>query len=287
MVTAPEPGPPPPTPRLARDPIGSLAPMPDLETLRVEHTDGVTTITLDRPGRLNAFDATMARELHGVWRQLRFADDVRAVVLTGAGDRAFCTGIDRSEVVPQPTGPWMMDDPGLALGPKTADCWKPVVAAVNGMACGGAFYMLGEVETILAAEHATFFDPHVSYGMTAAFEPILMAARLPFGEIMRLTLLGNHERMSARRAHQVGLVQEVVPEDQLLPRAHAVAAEIAAAPPLATQGTVRSIWLARELARTQALSLAKVYIGLGSDPESIAEGQRRFKAGPRVQPTVR
>ena len=261
--------------------------MSELETLRVETADGVATITLDRPDRLNSFNTTMTRELHGLWRDLRFADDVRAVVLTGAGDRAFCTGIDRSDVIPQPSGPWMMDDPGLALGPKSADCWKPVVAAVNGMACGGAFYMLGEVETILAAEHATFFDPHITYGMTAAFEPILMAARMPFGAIMRLTLLGNHERMSARRAHQVGLVQEVVAKEELLARAQAVAAEIAATPPLAAQGTVRSIWLARELARSQALSLAKVYIGLGSDPEAIAEGQRRFEAGPRVRPTVR
>ena len=101
----------------------------------------------------------------------------------------------------------MMDDPGLLLGPKTAGFWKPVVAAVNGIACGGAFYMLGEVECIVAAEHATFFDPHVTYGMTAAFEPMLMLTRMPFGEIMRLTLLGNYERLSAVRASpdRVGL----------------------------------------------------------------------------------
>ena len=208
-------------------------------------------------------------------------------MLVGEGDRAFCTGIDRGDVIPQPSGPWMMDDPGLSIGPKTADCWKPVVAAVNGMACGGAFYLLGEVETIIAAEHATFFDPHVTYGMTAAFEPILMRARMPFGEIMRLTLLGNHERLSARRAHQIGLVQEVVPADALLGRAEALAAQIASVPPLAAQGTVRSIWLARELSRTQALSMAKVYIGLGSDLDVIAEGQRRFESGARITPNVR
>ena len=261
--------------------------MPDLQTIRYEAADGVATITLDRPDRLNSFNTTLTRELHDVWRALRFDDDVRAVVLTGAGDRAFCTGIDRGDVIPQPSGPWMMDDPGLALGPKSADLWKPVIAAVNGMACGGAFYLLGEVETIVAAEHATFFDPHVSYGMTAAFEPILMAARMPFGEIMRLTLLGNHERLSAARARQIGLVQEVVPGAALLARAQELAAQIAASPPVAVQGTVRSIWLARELARSQALDLAKVYIGLGSDPDAIAAGQRRFESGGRITPGVR
>jgi enoyl-CoA hydratase/carnithine racemase len=261
--------------------------VPGFETLLLDVTDGVATITLNRPDRLNSFDTTLTRELHGLWRDLRFDDTVRAVVLTGAGDRAFCTGIDRGDVIPQPTGPWMMDDPGLSLGPKSADCWKPVVVAVNGMACGGAFYLLGEVETILAAEHATFFDPHVTYGMTAAFEPILMRSRMPFGEIMRLTLLGNSERLSAARAYQVGLVQEVVPGDQLLARAQAVAGEIATSPPVAVQGTVRSIWLARELRRSQALDLAKIYIGLGSDADAIAEGQQRFASGQRTAPRVR
>ncbi len=238
--------------------------MSHLETLGYTVEDGVATITLDRPERLNSFDTVLTRELHGLWRDLRFADDVRAIVLTGAGDKAFCTGIDRADTIPQPGTPWMMDDPGLLLGPKTADLWKPVVAAVNGMACGGAFYMLGEVELIVAAEHATFFDPHVTYGMTAAFEPMLMLARMPFGEIMRLTLLGNHERMSAARAYQIGLVQDVVPKEQLLARARELARAIAATSPVASQGAVRSAWLARELSRSQALRMADVLVGLGS-----------------------
>lgn len=253
------------------------------DTLGYQLTDGVATVTLNRPERHNAFDVTLTRELHELWRDLRFDDDVCAVVLTGAGDQAFCSGIDRSDTIPQPRGPWMMDDPGLLLGPKSSELWKPVIAAVNGLACGGAFYMLGEAETILAAEHATFFDPHVTYGMTAGFEPALMLPRMPFGELMRLSLLGNHERMSAARAHQIGLVQEVVPGDRLLDRARDVAAKIASSPWLAVQGTVRSIWLAREMSRSQALAMARIYIGLGSDMESIGEGQQRFASGKRPE----
>ena len=105
----------------------------------------------------------------------------------------------------------MLDDPGEYLGPKSNDLWKPVIAAVNGMACGGAFYMLGEVEFIISADHATFFDPHVSYGMPTAFEPIHMLHKMPFPEIMRLSILGNAERLSAQRAYEIGLVSEVVP----------------------------------------------------------------------------
>lgn len=104
---------------------------------------GVAVVTLDRPHRLNAVDLDMRDELIATWQQLRFDDSVRAVVLTGAGERAFCTGLDRDAEVPQPNSPYMADDPLLHIGPKSNDLWKPVIAAVNGMACGGAFYLLG------------------------------------------------------------------------------------------------------------------------------------------------
>src|SRR6266446_5671422 len=231
----------------------------------------------------------MQHELHALWTGLRRNDDVRCVVLTGAGEKAFCTGIDRTETMGDNSGdrekvvgsgstPFMFDDPGANIGPKSCDLWKPVIAAVNGMACGGAFYMLGEVEFIIAAEHATFFDPHVTYGMTAAFEPMHMLQKMPFHEIMRLSLLGNHERLSAKRACEIGLVSEVVPAEKLRETAAWAADAIASAPPLAIQGTVRAIWAGRELTRTQALSLGYAFIGLGTNQESIRQGQAAFAA---------
>jgi enoyl-CoA hydratase/carnithine racemase len=268
--------------------------MPEFQTLLYEETNGVAWVTLNRPEVYNAFNVAMQRELHDLWRGLRRNDAVRAVVLTGAGDKAFCTGIDRTETMgdqAQPgaravgaaSTPFMFDDPGANIGPKSCDLWKPVIAAVNGMACGGAFYMLGEVEFIIAAEPATFFDPHVTYGMTAAFEPMHMLHKMPFHEIMRLALLGNHERLSAKRAHEIGLVSEVVPADQLRDAARWAAEAIASAPPLAIQGTVRAIWAARELTRSQALGLGYAFIGLGTNPESIQQGQAAFAAGKRIQ----
>jgi enoyl-CoA hydratase/carnithine racemase len=271
--------------------------MSEYQTLLYEEKDGVAWVTLNRPEVHNAFNVQMQRELHALWRALRRNDDVRVVVLTGAGDKAFCTGIDRTETMGESAAsaagggravgsvstPFMFDDPGANIGPKSCDLWKPVIAAVNGMACGGAFYMLGEVEFIIAAERATFFDPHVTYGMTAAFEPMHLLQKMPFHEIMRLSLLGNHERLSAKRAHEIGLVSEVVPADQLRAAAQWAADAIASAPPLAIQGTVRSIWAARELSRSQALSLGYAFIGLGTSRESIQQGQAAFAAGKRVQ----
>jgi enoyl-CoA hydratase/carnithine racemase len=268
--------------------------MGDYQTLLYEERDGVAWVTLNRPAVHNAFNVQMQRELHDLWRSLRRNDDVRVAVLTGAGDKAFCTGIDRAETLGESAAaaqrtvgaastPFMFDDPGAQIGPKSCDLWKPVIAAVNGMACGGAFYMLGEVEFIIAAEHATFFDPHVTYGMTAAFEPMHMLQKMPFHEIMRLSLLGNHERLSAKRAFEIGLVSEVVPHPQLRAAAAWAAEAIASAPPLAIQGTLRAIWAARELSRTQALGLGYAFIGLGTNRESIQQGQAAFAAGKRVQ----
>jgi len=278
--------------------------MPDFETLLYEEGDGVAWVTLNRPDVHNAFNFKMQHELKDLWRGLRSNDAVRCVVLTGAGEKAFCTGIDRTEMMGDwddadevgvrsasgaeaRTNPWHFDDPGDNLGPKANDLWKPVIAAVNGMACGGAFYILGEVDIVIAADHATFFDPHVTFGMTACFESMHMLQKLPFHEIMRLALLGSRERMSAQRAYEVGFATEVVPLDKLAEAAGWVAEGIAASPPIAIQGTVRSLWTARELSRTQALDLGRVLIRVGSDPESLFAGQQAFSSGERIKPRIR
>jgi enoyl-CoA hydratase/carnithine racemase len=271
--------------------------IPEFETLAYEETeDGVAWVTLDRPDALNSFNRRMQAELEVLWRALRARDEVRCIVLTGAGEKAFCTGIDRMEQMGEgaPTlepgeegyigsvgTPFQFDDPGDHIGPKTNGLWKPVIAAVNGMACGGAFYLLGEVEFVIAADHATFFDPHVTYGMTAAYEPLHLSASVPFNELMRISLLGNHERMSADRAHQIGFVSEVAPAGELRQRAAWAAGAIASAPALAIQGTVRALWSARA-AQRQAVDGAWSYIGLGTNQESLAEGQAAFASGKRI-----
>ncbi len=263
-----------------------------LTTIRYEAADGVATITLDRADRHNAFTSTMCDEMAAAWAHVREDDDVRAIVVTGAGDKAFCTGIDRSEVpaddgVEYSFDPLTYRDPGGRLGPRSNECWKPVVAAINGMACGGAFYLLGEADILVAADHATFFDPHVTYGMPAVFEPALMLQRMPFGEVMRMTLLGNHERISAARALEIGLVTEVVPLAELPAAAHRIAAAIASQPPTAVQASLRSLWAARELTRGQMLDVGNTFLNLAMSKDALAEGQAVFSSGERIDPTIR
>jgi enoyl-CoA hydratase/carnithine racemase len=264
-----------------------------METLLLEKADGIAWLTLNRPQVLNAFDWTMQEELRTVWRELHVDRDVRVIVLTGAGDRAFCTGVDRASVDPRAvsdeedlpgwTTPWTYVDPGQSLGPKANDCWKPVIAAINGMACGGAFYILGEVEFMIAADHATFFEPHLQAGLPAVYEPIHLAQKIPFQEVMRMALLGSHERMSAERAYQIGLVSQVVPKEELHDTAEWAARAIASADPLPVMGTVRAIWNAREVPRRQAIDLAYLYIRIGQDKKVMQESMERFSSGGRVE----
>ncbi|CAL9475836.1 enoyl-CoA hydratase/isomerase family protein [Streptomyces sp. enrichment culture] len=251
---------------------------PPAVRLDADRDAGVAVVTLDRPERLNAIDLGMVDELGRVWQELRFDDGVRAVVLTGGGGRAFCSGIDRDVVVPQPGSPYMQDDPLLRVGPKACGLWKPVVAAVEGMACGGAFYLLGECEFLVAGAGASFFDPHTSYGMVSAYESLLMAQLMPYGEVARMALMGVRERIGAERAHAVGLVSQVTEDGGALEAALGCARTIAGFPAEAVQGTVRALWAAREGALARGFALAPHLIALGNlapqEQDGLFRGRR-------------
>jgi enoyl-CoA hydratase/carnithine racemase len=170
----------------------------------------------------------------------------------------------------------------MSLGPKANRVWKPVVCAVHGMAGGGAFYWINESDIVICSDDAQFFDPHVTYGMTSALEPIGLRWRIPLGEALRWALMGLDERMTADRALQIGLVSEVVPRAQLAERAHHIAATIAAKPTVATQGTVRAIWESLDMGRTQALNTSLSYVQLGN-----AIGEQQVNRSNVERPTPR
>lgn len=266
-------------------------------TVEIDEAAKVAVVTLDRPEAYNAFSPTMQEELKATWRAFRSDDRVNAIVLTAAGDTSFCVGIDRNEAeftnmagdsrLYGTSNNFMYDDPGDDLGPKSCDLWKPVICAVNGMACGGAFYMLAESDIIIAADHATFFDPHVTYGMAAVYEPMKMLQYMPLGEVLRMTLLGNHERMSAATAHRIGLVSEVCPADELMERARWVADAIASQPAVGVQASLRSIWTANDLGTKQALSMGPSLLTTGFDRAGMEAGTAAFASGKRIVPRTR
>jgi enoyl-CoA hydratase/carnithine racemase len=214
----------------------------DLTTITLGVRDHVATVTLDRPEVLNCFNQAMLDEFAAVWAYCREDDDVRVVVLQANGDRAFSTGVDRTQGRFRHPNPWSEDDPGFFLGAKQNRVWKPLICALHGMVAGGAFYWVNEADVVICADGTTFFDPHTSYGMASALEPLGLLTRMPFGEVMRLALFGLDERIGAERAREIGLVSEVVPGDELRARAQVLAGRLAAKPPLAVQATVKAIW---------------------------------------------
>ena len=248
--------------------------------------DRVATITLNRPDKLNTFNRVMLNEFGQVWAEIRDDDSINAVVLRAAG-RAFSTGLDVTDPEARSTDrsgvPFNDIDPAFFLGARANRVWKPVVCAVHGMAAGGAFYWINECDIIICSEDAQFFDPHVSYGMTSAIEPIGLRLRIPLGEALRWALMGLDERMSAERALQIGLVSEITSRDDLWPRAHEIAATIAAKPTVAVQGTVRAIWDSLDMTRTIAMRNGLTYVQLGNP----LGGEADLRQGPRPEPKVR
>jgi enoyl-CoA hydratase/carnithine racemase len=237
---------------------------------------------------MNSFNRTMMEEFREIWRHIAETDSIHSVVLRASEGRAFSPGVDvrnGGNVMGSPNV-WAQTDPGEFLAPKSNKCWKPVVCAVHGMCAGGAFYWLNESDIIICSEEAEFFDPHVTYGMTAALEPIGMSYRLPLGEVLRIALLGNDERISAQTALRISLVSEITPRDKLWSRAHELAAIIAAKPTAATQGTTRAIWESLDQARTPALQTGLKYCQLGN-PVGIPQVDRAALMANTKKYTVR
>ncbi|HVW41089.1 MAG TPA: enoyl-CoA hydratase/isomerase family protein [Amycolatopsis sp.] len=257
-----------------------------MKTLEFSLDDHVATVTLNRPDRLNAFNQLMLDEFSQVWERARTDDDIHVIVLRAAGERAFCTGADYQDGLTRAflSNIWSQEDPGLQLSPKLNQVWKPVVCAVHGMAAGGAFYWINESDLVICSEDAQFFDPHVTYGLTAALEPIGLARRVPLGEALRVALLGLDERMSARRALEIGLVSEVVSREALWSRADELARIIAAKPPAAIQGTVRAIWESLDSTRTQALHTGMMYTQIG---RYVGQATLDRDTVARPKPTIR
>ncbi len=250
------------------------------ETLRYEQEGRVVTLTLDRPERHNAFNLAMADELRRAWERIKADPGVVCVVVTGAGDKAFCTGFDVGDVASgESAGQEKVsyeESPILKLTAIHNGCWKPVVTAVNGMVNGGGHHFLADSDLILAAEHASFFDTHVKIGLVAGLEPVGLARRIPLEAVLRMALLGGSERMSAAEAKAVGLVGEVLPAERLLPRAQELAAKIAEHSPTALARSKRAIWESLDQGLHDGLRHAWDIIGRHGSSPDMREGARAF-----------
>jgi len=260
------------------------------ETLHVEKQDRVATLTLNRPERHNAFNLAMARELAAFWTDVKSDPEVVCAIVTGAGEKAFCTGMDIADVADgsaRSTGTLARSEsPWFRLTAIQNRCWKPVITAVNGMACGGGLHFVADSDLVICSETATFFDTHVKVGLIAGLEPVGLARRMPLEAVLRMALLGGSERIDARQALAWGLVGEVLPAAQLLPRARELAAKIAEHSPAALARSKQAIWESLDVGLDEALSRTWKLINEHTGHPDLHEGSRAFveKRRPRWAP---
>jgi enoyl-CoA hydratase/carnithine racemase len=218
--------------------------------LIVRREGPVGWLVFNRPARGNAMDAAMLAELEYAWRELDDDDDVRVIVNTGEG-RAFQTGLDVAQLARDPDAlreqSRRTKRSELRLTAYHNQVAKPVIAAVNGVCAGGGLHFVADADVVLASSDASFLDPHVSVGQVSASEAITLARRAAFEPITRMVLTGRHERVSARRAYELGVVGEVVdPPERLRDAAGALAERIARNPPDILAAVKRALWQALE-----------------------------------------
>jgi enoyl-CoA hydratase len=225
-------------------------------SLVVERHGTVGWLGFDRPERGNAMDATMLSELEQAWRELDADPAVRVIVNTGNGP-AFQTGLDMGQLSRDRNALREQSrrtrDAELRLTAWHNGVWKPVIAAVNGTCAGGGLHFVADADIVIAASDATFLDPHVSVGQVTAYEAITLARTSPMEPIVRMALAGRHERITARRAHQLGICSEVVdPPERLRDAAQALAEKVARNDPATLAATKRALWGALETGLSDA-----------------------------------
>jgi enoyl-CoA hydratase/carnithine racemase len=245
-----------------------------------ETAERVATITLDNPAALNAFDHGMCLELRRIWADVEADPEVACAIVTGSGEKAFCTGWDVSSLAREESEKLVLGDRWSApYGYITAlqnRCWKPVITAVNGVCNGGGLHFVADSELVIAAENATFLDTHVAVGMPSALEPAGLARRIPLERVFRLALLGKQGRMTAREALALGLVGEVVPAAELMPRARETAAAIAQHSPTALARSKRAIWESLDRGLNDGLDAAHEQVERHLGHPDAVEGSQAF-----------
>ena len=261
-----------------------------MEHLIIEKHGSVGWLINDRPDQLNAMNSAMRDEFADAWLELDRDPDVRVIVHTGNG-RAFQTGVDVSEIAG--------DGVGFERYRESVENWdlhftawqqgvrKPVITAVNGICAGGGFHWVAEADIVIAASDAQFFDPHVSIGQVVAIEAIGLMRKMPAEAVMRMALVGRHERMSAQRAYELGMVSEVVdPPERLREAAQELAEKIAHNSPAAMAATKRALWGSLELGLTDACRAgAQDLVSMWGHPDQT-EGPAAFaeRREPEWQP---
>lgn len=259
------------------------------DTVDFEVRGHTACVTLNRPEVLNAINDEMIAELALIYDEIERSRDIWTVIITGAG-RALCVGADvnkaadhdmenaagidnQGEPILSSMRQW--DAPQEAT-PPWLQMTKPIICAVNGLACGAGMDLVTTADITVASDQAALMDPHVSIGVTSGREAVRLARILPLPVAMRLVLMGHHERLDAQRCFDLGIFTEVVPHDELMTRAWEIAEVVNSNAPLAVRGSRMAVRKGLTLPIYEAELLAENYRMKVALTKDAIEGPRAF-----------
>ena len=255
--------------------------------LLVEKRDGVMTLVMNRPEARNALSPQMLVQLCTAWHEFRDTNDLRVAILTGAGETDFCAGGDLKLTMPLMTGArtpedeWdhkILEQPGVFTDAilRGFELYKPVIAAVNGNALGGGTEMTNACDLRVASEHAVFGTPEARVGLLPGGGSISRLPRqIPWAKAMEMLLIGDH--FSAQDALEMGLLNYVVPHDQLLAKAHELADKLASNGPVAVRKIKEGVIRGSGLSLSEALKIEDEVSVAVMTSKDAREGPKAFK----------
>jgi enoyl-CoA hydratase/carnithine racemase len=255
------------------------------ENVLYEKKNSIAYVTLNRPKVLNALNGKTWQELRAAFEDARDDANVRGVILTGAGDKAFIAGADITELA---TVTAVQAEESSSHGQEVLDLvenlGKPVIAAINGFALGGGCETAMACTIRLASEHAKFGQPEVKLGLLPGGGGTQRLPRL-VGKGRALQLILTGQIISASEAYRIGLVNQVLPAAELIPQAEALLREIFANAPLAIRYSLEAVNKGMETTQAEGLALEASFFGLCAATEDKAEGTRAFleKRAPQFQ----
>ena len=259
------------------------APALTLDNVLYEKRDGIAYVTINRPKVLNALNTPTWKDMRTAFEDARDDASVRGVILTGAGNKAFIAGADIGELAHVAA---FEAEQSSRFGQEVLDVienlGKPVIAAVNGFALGGGCETAMACTIRIAAESAKFGQPEVTLGLVPGGGGTQRLPRL-VGKGRALQLILSGETISAQEAYRIGLVNEVVPATELIPRAEAILKKIASNAPIAIKLALEAANKGAETSQSEGLLLEAAYFGLCAATQDKREGTSAFleKRAPR------
>ena len=248
-----------------------------MATVEITLKDHVATVTLNRPEAMNSVDPEMRALLHSCWDRLHEDDEIRVVIVTGAGTRAFCTGSDLKKTLPSQNSAAQQQfgNPAGASLIANLRTDKPMIAAINGFAMGGGMELALACDIRICSENAEFALPEVKVGsMPGAGGTVRLPRFIGRSDAMLMLLTGN--RSNAAEALRIGLVSKVLPQAELLAEAEAIAQTIAANAPLSVRAVKRMVLKGEDMPLEQAIEAERLAFGLLYSSEDRIEGRLAF-----------